>query len=108
MGNPLLRQVDGIPGEDKRTGFTMSRPCDNCGTLLFWHHNFPYEVGVKIDYYEGCSGLVYDKFNKKLVYADVLRIKPDKVTPRHFCTNYDRVLKRLDEKVFDKGLTTLF
>jgi hypothetical protein len=86
----------------------MSRPCDNCGTILFWHHQWPFEVGVKIDYYEGCGGLVYDKLTKKLVYADNLFDKPKQVTPRHHCLNYDKTLKRTDTKVFDKGLKTLF
>ena len=86
----------------------MSRPCDNCGTLLFWHHNLPFEVGVKIDYYEGCGGLVYDKLMKSLRYADQLYLKPKQVTPRHHCNNYDKTLKRTTAKVFDKGLDTLF
>jgi len=86
----------------------MSKPCDNCGTLLFWHHNWPFEVGVKIDYYEGCGGLVYDGLMKKLRYADHLHIKPKQVTPRHLCTNYDKVLKRSYEAVFNKQVDTLF
>jgi hypothetical protein len=86
----------------------MSKPCENCGTLLFWHHKWPYEVGNKIDYFEGCQGLVYSAFDKKLLYADTLRCKPAQVTPRHHCSNYDKILKRTDEKVFDKGLETLF
>jgi len=86
----------------------MSKLCENCGKSLFWFHNWPYEVGEKIDYYEGCQGIVFDRNKKELVYADLIRIKPDKVTPRHFCTSYDKVIKRVDNKVFDKGIKTLF
>ena len=86
----------------------MSKPCDNCEILLFWHHNIPYEVGNKIDYYEGCGGLVYDSLMKKLRYADTLYIKPKQVTPRHVCKGYDKIIKRTNVQVFDKGLNTLF
>jgi hypothetical protein len=86
----------------------MNQTCQGCGILLFWHHHWPYEVGVKIDYFEGCGGLVYDKLTKSLRYADNLYLKPKQVTPRHHCQGYDKVLKRTDEKVFDKGLDTLF
>jgi hypothetical protein len=86
----------------------MNEPCHNCGTLLFWFHKWPYEVGKKIDYFEGCGGLVYDNLLKQLRYADHLYLKPKQVTPRHHCANYDKTLKKTDKKVFDKELDTLF
>ena len=101
--------MDGIFREDKRTGFTlMFSPCNYCGTLLYWRTNWAYEIDTRIEYYDGCQGIVYDRREGLVVFADLLEVKPKYVTPRHHCPNYDPVLKRFDEKIYDKGLSTLF
>jgi hypothetical protein len=107
MGYSLLRQVDGIPGEDRRTRTTMSN-CNYCGALLYWRTKWAYEINSRIEYYEGCQGIVWDRQEGTVVFADLLEVKPKYVTPRHHCPNYDQVLQVFDEKIYDKGLSTLF
>ena len=84
------------------------KECSQCGASVFWWHKRPYETKTKIDYYEGCDGLVYDQNRKELRLASTVFPPPKQVTPAHRCRAYDAVLKRVDTKVFEKEMDTLF
>ena len=107
MGHALLWQLGQILREAKRATTAMS-PCKNCGALLYWQTDWAYEVHSRVEYYEGCQGLVIDRYTHEIHIADLMPVKPKWVTPRNLCPNYDYVLQRSDPKVFDKQMATLF
>ena len=84
------------------------KPCKYCGKILYWQTNWAYEIESRIEYYEGCEGIVFDRHERSIVFADLLTVKPKYVTPRHNCPNFDPILKRAYVEIYDKGLDTLF
>jgi hypothetical protein len=107
MGDTLLWQVGQVFGSLRAKGFDL-KVCNQCGVSVIWWRNKPYETQTKIDYYEGCEGIVYDRNRKELRLASTLFPLPKQVTPKHRCTKWDAVLKTTHEKVFEKQIDTLF
>ena len=107
MGDTLLWQL-GKVFRKVRASRPAMKTCSQCGVSIIWWRNKPYETKTKIDYFEGCQGIVYDRIRKELRLASTLFPLPKQVTPQHRCVEWDAVLKTTQEKVFEKNLDTLF